>query len=291
MDIRRVLYNNHWTLGFPQNSISDIINGCELNVKWMKNPFKDRWYADPFILGYDEENIYILAEEFYDPIGRGRISKLTIDRKKYQLKNVDVVLELSTHLSFPAITRINDDVYIYPENGASNELILYKYNPLNNDCKPIKKLAEGYLADAIHTELFGKPLIFATIVPKQNLNELVVFAQGEEGMFFQDRTIYFENNIARNAGDWFMYEGSIYRPAQDCTNAYGGEMILQKVSLTNGVFNFENVRRINEHFGSYKLGCHTFNHFDCISVIDVNGYRRPLLASVGKMIVKFRHRI
>ena len=59
MDIRRVLYDNHWTLGFPQNSISDIINGGVLNIKWMKNPSKDRWYADPFILGYDD-------------VGRGR---------------------------------------------------------------------------------------------------------------------------------------------------------------------------------------------------------------------------
>ena len=290
MDIRRVLYDNHWTLGFPQNSISDIINGGVLNIKWMKNPFKDRWYADPFILGYDDENIYILAEEFYDPIGRGRISKLTIDRKKYQLKNVDVVLELPTHLSFPAIIRKDGDVYIYPENGASGELILYKYNPLNNDCKPIKNLADGYLADAIQTDLFGEPLLFATIVPKQNLNELVVFVQSE-GKYYQYKKIFFEENVARNAGDWFMYEGSIYRPAQDCTNAYGGEMILQKVSYLNSTFKFENIRRIKESFGTYKLGCHTFNHFDGISVIDVNGYRRPLLASAGKMIVKLRHRI
>ena len=289
MNIRRLLYDNHWTLGFPQNSIEGIINGEKLDVKWMQNPFKDRWFADPFVLGYDEDNIYILAEEYYDPIRRGRISKLSIDRKTYQLMNVEVVLELPTHLSFPAIARINGEVYIYPENGASGELLLYKYNQENNACIAIKNLADGYLADAIQTNLFDEPFLFATIVPKQNLNELIVFNLSDD-KYIPSHTIVFNENIARNAGDWFEYNGSVYRPAQDCTNAYGGEMVLQKVNYNNGVFKFEHIRRIKESYGSYRLGCHTFNHLDDISVIDVNGYRRPFLAKLGKMIVKLRHR-
>lgn len=286
MNLKKYIYNNHWTLGFSEDNLENIVSGKQPTIHWMKNPYKNRWFADPFILDYSENEITVLVEEYYDPIQRGRISKLTVDRKSYQLKNVDVVLELPTHLSFPIIKRSGDDIYIYPENGASNNLVLYKYNPNTNTCKTEKILAKGYLADAVITDLFGEELLFATVVPNHNGKDLMIYK--EKGKIYQEvNKVHFESNISRNAGDWFTLNNKVYRPCQDCNERYGEAVIIQEVSKVDDTLSFKKVNRICSTHHSYKLGCHTLNHYKGLIVIDVNGYRRPLLAKMVGAIMKF----
>ena len=200
--------------------------------------------------------------------------------------NVDVVLELPTHLSFPIIKRSGDDIYIYPENGASNNLVLYKYNPNTNTCKTEKILAKGYLADAVITDLFGEELLFATVVPNHNGKDLMIYK--EKGKIYQEvNKVHFESNISRNAGDWFTLNNKVYRPCQDCNERYGEAVIIQEVSKVDDTLSFKKVNRICSTHHSYKLGCHTLNHYKGLIVIDVNGYRRPLLAKMVGAIMKF----
>lgn len=104
------LTDERWNVGFIQNSTEDIINGSAVDVKWIIHKYKDSWFADPFVLDVTEKEITLLVEEFYKPINRGRISKLTVDRKTYILLRCDVILELPTHLSFPLIIRRNSSL-------------------------------------------------------------------------------------------------------------------------------------------------------------------------------------
>ena len=54
-----------YEIGFLDNTVDDIINGRPLNMKLMKHNFKDRWFADPFILEVTENTIELLVEEYY----------------------------------------------------------------------------------------------------------------------------------------------------------------------------------------------------------------------------------
>lgn len=98
------LTDERWNVGFIQNSTENIINGEAIDVKWIIHKYKNSWFADPFVLEVTEKEIILLVEEFYRPINRGRISKLTIDRITNVLLKCDVILELPTHLSFPLIS-------------------------------------------------------------------------------------------------------------------------------------------------------------------------------------------
>ena len=86
MKLKRI-YNrfliHRWELGFIENSIHDIIEGKEFQIKYVKFPFEGRWYADPFILDYNTEEVILLVEDFSDRDQKGKISKLVIDRKKW----------------------------------------------------------------------------------------------------------------------------------------------------------------------------------------------------------------
>ena len=161
--LRKYIYDNHWTLGLIEKELetSDLSSGMN-NIKWIDNPFRDRWFADPFILEVTPSLIYILVEEFYDPISRGRISKLTINRSTYKVENVEVVLELPSHLSFPTIKRGNAGVYIYPENSANGNLSLYYYDLESNKVTFEKILCNEPLTDAVIVNFWDEPLIFST---------------------------------------------------------------------------------------------------------------------------------
>ena len=59
---------------YSDSIITDGLKGVRVNV--VKNPYKNKWFADPFILEEDENVIHFLVEEFDDSIGRGRIARL-----------------------------------------------------------------------------------------------------------------------------------------------------------------------------------------------------------------------
>lgn len=118
--------DERWTIGFIRNSLDSILTGEPIAVDWVRHNISDAWFADPFILDVTADEIHVLVEEFPKALYRGRISKLTIDRASLHLKQVDVIKELPTHMSFPVIIRTNEDfVYLLPENGEAGRLTLY----------------------------------------------------------------------------------------------------------------------------------------------------------------------
>lgn len=277
MNLKKYIYNNHWTIGFINASLDEIINSDNWSINWVKNPYQNRWFADPFILDVDDNNIYVLVEEYFDLISRGRISKLTIDRKKNKIKAIDVVLELTTHLSFPSIIRSGERIFIYPENGEGSTLKLYEYMPQTNECVFLETLSKEPLADGIITDLWGERLLFATCSPNHNGNILNVYQQIHDRLFEFKESITFKSNIARNAGDYFELNGKYYRAAQDCSKRYGGAVIIQEISRDAGGFHFRDVKRIDCMPSDYTLGLHTFNYHKGMAVLDANGLRRPKL--------------
>lgn len=270
---RKYATSNKWNIGFIEDSLDTILDpNHPVTIHWMKHKEKKSWFADPFILGIDDAHIYVLVEEFYYPIDRGRISKLTVNRNTYQLEKIDVILELPTHLSFPAIIRKDGKTYIYPENSESGKLAFYEFDTVSNKCIPSKILCERPLTDAIITDLFGENQIISTELPNPNKNILGIYQNGKKIKEFT-----FPENVARNAGDWFMRNGKIYRPAQDCTKTYGGAVIFQNVFKNNaGEYEFKNIRRLSSDNPIYNQGFHTFNHHQGLSVVDAKGFRFPL---------------
>lgn len=283
--IRLIFTEQRWTLGFIEDPIEDIVSGKDIVVHYIKGQPKDRWYADPFILSVDNNTIVLLVEEFLYNTRLGRIAKLTIRKKDLQLISDEVILELNSHLSFPAIKRDGGKVYIYPENAGGIGLALYEYDMKQNSCTYIKTISTEPLADAIITDVFGEELMFTTQIPKHNGNELTVY-RFNNGTPLLITTCRFESNIARNAGNWFNVGNTVYRPAQDCNGGYGMAVLLQKVCRKADSFEFDTIRRIESKNPYYTTGCHTFNYYKGVGVIDVHGYIHCHLAAIYNFVRK-----
>ncbi len=52
-----------YNIGFVDGNLESIIEGEPIKVNWMKHSYKDRWFADPFILDVTDNEIIVLVEE------------------------------------------------------------------------------------------------------------------------------------------------------------------------------------------------------------------------------------
>lgn len=275
-----------YNIGFVCNSYKDIINGNPIKIKWMKHKFRDSWFADPFILDVTETHILLLVEDFYYPIGRGRISLLKVNKETYICEERKPILTLDTHLSFPIIFRVGSDVFVYPESGASGKLKIYKYE--NESLKEFSTIADGSFCDAVITDFWGSKYCFTTrpsSADKETRLQYIYGVDNENHILDLVQSFCFDEKIARNAGNFFMLENKIYRPVQDCTVNYGGGIIIQEVKKNaDDQFSFRNICRFDAKYKNLTLGAHTLNSYKGTIVIDAHGYCNPTLAKIAHFI-------
>lgn len=280
------LINWRWEIGFVENTLEGIVKGEPLKVNWVKLLFKDRWFADPFILEVTDDEIIVLGEEYADEVRRGRIAKIVIDRRTYQLKSWKIILDLPTHLSFPAIVRREGRIFIYPENSESGKLTIYEYDPETEQVKPLHILSDEPLTDAVYSEAFdGRKILFSTQLPHSNTNTLDISEWDESQQRFVKIGVVVSNEkTGRMAGDVFTVNGKIYRPAQESNIEYGHAIDIQEMVYCNGKWSLIPVRRMESPHPVLKLGFHTFNTYKGHIVIDVKGFRRPVIGKTLKFL-------
>ena len=264
------LIEKKWVIGFVEGGYETIFNHKKNTVHWVKNPKRDRWYADPFILSMDDDVICILAEEYRFDYPKGRIAKLTIDRHNWRIIKDDIVLETKTHLSFPNILRLDGKIYVYPENCRSGKMSIYEYEPDQERLVFKRVICDDALWDSSITNLFGKWQLFGG---KTNGCCMDVYNWSDtEKKFVFDRTYESQKRNYQLAGQLFSYEGGVYCPTQDATETYGGAIEIMKIVEKEDGLEFIPTKRLTSPNFRYRLGMHTLNEYNGMLVIDVKGF-------------------
>ncbi len=275
--IYRFLFNyihRHWNIAIA--SVSDDL--IPSNVKWMKHNYHDRWFADPFIIEENDETLVILVEEFMRNQKKARLARLKVDKFDCVLLENETILELSTHLSFPIFITIDDRTYLYPENGRAGKTDYYEYGRV---LRLEGELSQKPLADAVIKRFGEKYFLFYTVGKECNGNRLIINSSVNPwGPYEPLQEIVFSENIARRAGNMFVWNKRIISPAQICNNAYGEGVSLQEVKFVNGRFEIEEVKRIYPSSQQYPNGLHTFNVFGSKVVLDGYKYKFPFLSRI-----------
>lgn len=290
MSIKRLvrkLNARYWALGFVKNGMDGVMNDETIDVEWLKMP-KDGWFADPFILEVNDNELQVLVEEMLKS-HKGVITLLKIDRHSMELKSKKIVLEISTHLSFPCILRENDKIYIYPESAYSGQLDLYEYHPETETVSFCKTICDDLIWDSCITEKFGEKMLFTAAH-----NDLILDIykwDNSKDRFVPWKQIPSDNKNSRMGGQLFEYKGNIYYPAQDCNSGYGSAIQIKKIDYSKGEFSFATVKRITPPHPNMKLGLHTLNEYKGVVVIDVNGYRHPIIGKIVDWMVVLKKRI
>ena len=280
------LKESSWKLGICINGFEDL----QANViHWIDNGVYEgkKWFADPFILDYDEETIDLLVEEFDYKVHRGRIAHIIIDRGSWTIVACRIILDLSTHLSFPAVYRIDGKVYVCPENFESGAHNLYFYNQKEDKLEFVKTLYNDKLTDTTLTEIDGRWYMLTTSIPHPNGHTLEIMCSDQfDGDYRKVQEVVFTERNARNAGQLFCYNGCLLRPAQFSDNVYGRAIIFQKVTVdAEGKLSFENIYRYDSTHNKYNVGTHTYNEYKGMAVIDIKGYRYNTIGRLWDNII------
>lgn len=283
------ILDSRWNIGFVYQDLDRIVfSDQKLSISWLKHNYRDRWFADPFILDVRDDVILVLVEECLYNNHKGRISLLTIDRHTCSLLNNETLLELPTHLSFPFIVRKEGEVLVCPESGESGKLVLYRLDLPNRRLVYHSTLLCDSVSDAVIAAIGCEDCIIATEWPNPSTDWMTIYRENN-GAYEEWRTIKFDRKIARNAGTWFDLNGKYIRPVQDCDRRYGAALEFQEIDPEN--ITFKSIRRIEVTSPKYNLGIHTFNFYKTLSVVDGYGYRRPLLAMLYAFISNTYHKL
>lgn len=285
----RELRHNLWNIGFIEDGIENIIQDKKTNIHWVKKYINDRWFADPFILDVTESDIVILAEEYSYNLRRGRIARVVIDRKTYEEKKFEIILDLSTHLSFPFIFRYENNIYIMPENSASGSSFIYKYDDETRELQKVQIVSDRPLTDAIIFNYKDKYYLLSTNLPDPNGKTLCIYSFNPKELKVETllQTVEFNSQVARNAGGIIKINNNLYRPAQDCAKCYGNGVVIQKIEYNEGHFVFKDVNSIYPHSFRYNQGLHTLNNYKGLIVVDGRGYRNLIIGRILSFCFKF----
>ena len=277
--IKKRLLHYTWDLGYGAYHDDMLRHGLEgKEVRIVHNPYKNKWFADPFVYSEDESFLQLFVEEFDSDVNIGRIARIKIDKLSNTIIDSSIILEKSTHLSFPAIYRVEDKVFVHPENSASGESAIYRYDEALDQLVDPVVLVKEPLTDAIIQIVEGRYVMYATKMPVPNGGELFVYKSDSLfGPFIFEKTIYFDKAYARMAGSFIHYKDRLIRPAQDCEGGdYGKSVLLYEDNTMVGQL---------KPWGRFD-GLHTFNNNGNSFIIDLKKYDFPFLYRLNKLMKK-----
>lgn len=275
MSIFDKAYYHTWNIGFIEADAKSIVSSGDrqVEVHWVKHNYKDRFFADPFILSVNERVIKVLVEDFPYYNKKGVISLLTIDRKTYTLMEKKIVLEQPFHMSYPFILRKeNGEFWVAPEASQSGNLYYYTINPETEQLEHQQILLPEPLLDSTIVEYEGLWWLFCT---KRGVNSnkdlFIYYAEQPEGPWKEHAKNPVVRNaaMARPAGYMVKVGDEMFRVIQKSDKCYGEAVNVSRVlKLTTTEFEEVFVKELRAQKDEYSNNFHTLNSFDGITVVD-----------------------
>lgn len=238
---------NKWFIAFKENP--GFINLSGLTII---EPEPETYEADPFLI--KKEGKTYLFFELYN-YEKGVIACREIFSDGSYSKPV-VVLNTTTHISFPALFEENGEVYMTPEEGLSGKLNIYVAKNFPCDWQLLTTVSEGRYADPILFKDGEYYYIYATEAD----NVLKIFRS--KSLYGPWDIDYKGGEDMRNAGHIFPYGGEMVRPVQECHQRYGRAILFQRMS------DLKTIKTIEPNWHPDLTGTHTINFTDDLLVID-----------------------
>lgn len=192
----------------------------------------------------------------------------------------DVAIELAVHTSYPYLLEWQGNYYCIPETYQANEIGLYKAYDFPHAWRKISTLIHDF--EGIDPTVFQRDGWWWLICTKkthsrfENQKLYVWYAEDILGPWKPHamNPVRTDAGPLRPAGTPFVHDGSLYRPAQDCSGPYGGGVVLnQIVKLTQTEYEEQQMARIEPTDRFYSDGLHTVSSFENLTVVDGNRNR------------------
>jgi hypothetical protein len=231
------LFFKKWTIGLGRGSIDEMIRkkSFDAEIQWIDLKTNKRFIADPFFLP-EKDGLNLLLEDFSSDDQYGKISIVELDNK-LEIKNSDILLDTTTHLSYPFIFKENERIFVFPESGDQSKLACYEYHPDTKSLTFLKNILDLPLFDASIVKYANKYWLFGIFCNEDGTNyELNIYVSDN---LLGDYLPHPGNPVkqgldgTRSAGDFIFVDGEMYRPTQNCQNEYGESITIFKIIALN----------------------------------------------------------
>lgn len=232
-------------------------------------------YADPFII-QESGRSFIFIEEVVPSHPVAFISAMEIFEDGTYTEP-QAVIKCDYHLSYPCIFKHENTWYIIPESAQNKTIELWKCTEFPYQWELDHVMLDNI--DAADTTPFfhkGSWYLFAAIKNKQSKkygNELHIFTS--ENLFSQQWRPHPQNPVKkgilqyRPGGHITSINGKLYRPSQDSIKRYGGSLDLNEIiELSPTTYDEKFCIKLDSEWHPNDNGCHTFNIFNDVIVID-----------------------
>ena len=214
-----------------QVSLSNLI--AVFNAKKLRIKKKHvHTYADPFLVSHYNK-LYLFAE-IQEIGGKGYINLWESDNAK-EWKNNGVVLKGSSHFSYPFIFQDKSkEYYLIPEAGENREIAIYGFKNFPFGVTKKSTLLNGFFADS-NIQLVDNVYYLSTTNLETNCFEIYYSTNLLSGSWIKHpaNPVTSDKSISRSGGGFIQYDNKIFRIAQDCSEVYGGGIIILEVLVIN----------------------------------------------------------
>lgn len=279
---RLTFYIDVWNVGITQDRIDKIIDSGYIdNIKWIKQKNSKHYTADPF--AYVNNGKYHVLVEDFDYKSGGKISELILP-DGLQEYNLKPVLQGSHHMSYPYIFSENGDIYCLPETHETRKVCLYKKT--DETWEYVRTLIQDLpIVDPVLFRYHDLYWIFFTLQNDGfygNLKLHAYYADTLESTWQPHplNPLKCDVSSSRSAGNPVMVAGKLYRPSQDCSETYGGAVVMNEiVTLSPTEFSETPVTHIKPRQSSpYPHGLHTLHTLEYATMVDSKRFAFDLLA-------------
>lgn len=244
-----------WNVGMVHQSAESVLQHGINEVKWLPDPPRGQFYADPF--GWKKDGMHIIFEHFDYKTEKGFLSV-------YEDGRIREFLKYEHHLSYPFVFANENSVKIVPECFESGKLLVFDPAKLN---APEILINDFAAIDPSFIEWNGRWWLFCTKGGDYSNVELFIFHSDQpfgKWTAHENNPVKCDVRSARPAGTLFVRNGKLYRPAQDCSTSYGAAVVIHEVTeLTETKFSEQPVKRIEpKPEWNYSKGLHTFSIVD-----------------------------
>lgn len=276
---RGALYFEKWNFGLcavPPDGFLGLSTAPQ--ATWLPECAGLSYVADPFAAS-SHHGLLLLAERFEERRNRGSIVSINWDGAAEA--HMSSAIDRNFHLSYPYLFRDGDHLYCVPEAAESGRVILFRAGPEPGQWRELGTLIHFAAVDPTIFYRSGHWWLFCTSpdrseLPSASTKLYVWFAETLTGPWRPHPLNPVKTDVrsSRPAGAPFIHGGRLYRPAQDCSETYGGAIsLVEIVELSETTFAERLVTRIGADLnGPYPHGLHTLVRAGNGSAID--GKRR-----------------
>jgi hypothetical protein len=233
-------------------------------------------WADPFAV-HDAGRDYVFVEEC-PPDGRGRIAVFELGQS-FEVSPSRVVLDPPWHLSYPIVFEWKGERWLMTESSEAGTLTLHRSIEFPHRWEPVRNLIEGRTVVDATLHFDGERWYLFAAVSESPFGydqriwcDLFAFWASEPSGPWHPHALnplLSDVRRARPAGDFFMHDGRLIRPAQDCSTDYGHAIVFHEVlKLDPEHYEERVIGRLDPDWAPGLRGCHTYARSGNLEVVD-----------------------